>query len=88
MLEQSQRRWSPLHNLQGNPTFHEGSKGVFIGSAFRAIVVWLASHLFDFFFFVFFFFFFLASSLLDFKLSLGEVEEEEEETGEEEERST
>ena len=81
MLGQSRRRWSPLHSLQGNFTFREGLEGLSMGGAFGVIVARLASRLFDFFFF-------LAFSLLDFKLSPGEVEEEEEETGEKWKRST
>jgi len=70
--------------LQGNLTFHGGSEGFSTRGAFGVTVTWLASRLSDFFFF----FFFLASWLLDFKLSLGEVEGEDEETREEGERST
>jgi len=86
MPGQSQRRWSPLHNLQGNLTFHGGLEGLPTRGAFGVIAAWLASYLFDFFFF-FFFFIFLASWLLDFKLSPIEVEEEGEEIREEGEGS-
>jgi len=65
-------------------TFCRGSEGFSAGSAFGAIIAWLASRLSD----IFFFFFFLASWLLDFKLSPCEVEEEGEKIGEEGEGST
>lgn len=78
----------PLHSLQGNLTFHGGSKGLTIGGEFGVTVAQFASHLSDFFFFFIIFFFFIASWLLDFKLSPGKLEEEGEEIGEESERST
>jgi len=92
MPGESQRRWSPLHSLQGNFSFREGLEGLSIGGTFGITFAWFDSHLSGFFFFVFFFFviffFFLASWLLDFKLSLREVEEEGEERGEEGKGST
>ena len=76
MPGQSRRRWSPLHNLQGNLTFRGGVEGGLTGDVLGAIATQVASCLSDFFFF-----FFLVSWLLDVELSPGEGGEEEEETG-------
>ena len=87
MPGQSRRRWSPVHNRQGNLTFRGGLEGLSRGDISETVAALLASRLSDFFFFVFFFFF-LATWLLESRLSPGEVEEEDAKTGEEGERST
>ena len=79
MPGQSQRKWSPLHNMQGNLTFRGRLDGLSMEGVLIAAA--LASRLAHFFFF-------LATWLLEPRLSLGEVEEEDEGIGEEGERST
>jgi len=81
MPGQSQRRWSSLHNLQGNLTFRGGAEGGPISGVLEVGAALLASPLEDFFFF-------LATWLLESRLSPGEVEDEDVETCKEGERST
>ncbi len=80
---QSLRRWSPLHNLQGNFTLWIRLEVLSTLVASLEMVAWLPPCLF-FFFFFFLFFFFLAPYLLESILSPGEEGEwDEEAIGEE-----
>ena len=81
MPGQSRRRWSSLHNLQGNLTFRGVVEGGSTSDGLGAVTLQVALDLSDFFFFFVFFCFFLGSWLFNVRLSPGEGGEEEEETG-------
>ena len=87
ILGQFQRRWSPLHKMQGNFTFWGWLEYFSSLVAVVTIVFWFPHFAFFFFLFVLFSFF-LAYWLLESRFSPGEEEERGEEIGEEGKGST